>query len=441
MYNWQVDAESYSVKKIGNFRKINKIYIDKEKRKWYYRLVEKEENATKFTTPLLSEHSIGELSDKLVVCQYINTRLYTIFDSYLEFSNKYNMIEPSHRCFYEVIFGNLPQKPHFDIDIDLNRFNVDKDEILNNVLKSIKNNLKIVGIELNECRDVMIFSSHSAIKISFHIVIDNYCHSDNNEAKQFYKKVLEELPKEYCNYVDHAVYSKTQQFRMVGCQKYGSNRPKIFMKEKYEFIETPENPKHELNMTLSASLVSNTSYCKLLPSFFSEDDKPQRTFVDDVSDQDIKNATQLLLDEKSTYKILSVVGGIISLKRLRPSFCKVCNRVHENENPYIMIIEDNVYFDCRRSAGKKYFLGKIPKLTSLVRENLPTIPSGLTSLVRDENNNLLISQNIDIPDRLNNLSCKRKIKEPISRKIQSMTEEESFNIMKSASPSLDEWGK
>ena len=42
--------------------------------------------------------------------------------------------------------------------------------------------------------------------------------------------------------------------------------------------------------------------------------------------------------------------------------CRICNHIHENENPYLLIIglERDVYLDCRRnSMGKKLFVGKL----------------------------------------------------------------------------------
>jgi len=57
--------------------------------------------------------------------------------------------------------------------------------------------------------------------------------------------------------------------------------------------------------------------------------------------------------------VRDVKGSIISLKRLKPSFCKICERVHEHENPYLLVIDDNVYFYCRRNTDKNLPLGKI----------------------------------------------------------------------------------
>jgi len=73
-------------------------------------------------------------------------------------------------------------------------------------------------------------------------------------------------------------------------------------------------------------------------------------------------------DSNFPYRIDKIHGDIITLKRLRPSRCQLCNRVHEHENPYIRITTTgSVYFDCRRSnSNQKLVLGKlnIHKLSS-----------------------------------------------------------------------------
>ena len=39
------------------------------------------------------------------------------------------------------------------------------------------------------------------------------------------------------------------------------------------------------------------------------------------------------------------------LKRNAKSYCPICNRDHQTENPYMFILGGKVYWDCRRSEG------------------------------------------------------------------------------------------
>ena len=59
------------------------------------------------------------------------------------------------------------------------------------------------------------------------------------------------------------------------------------------------------------------------------------------------------------------------LKRIKPSRCKICCRVHEHENPYLLIIGDErkVYFQCRRAPeDRKLLLGKLKPDSTNVKE-------------------------------------------------------------------------
>ncbi len=48
------------------------------------------------------------------------------------------------------------------------------------------------------------------------------------------------------------------------------------------------------------------------------------------------------------------IGNYIILKRLKPSYCQVCLRTHEHENPYLFVKPYlngyQLYFNCRRNT-------------------------------------------------------------------------------------------
>ena len=47
---------------------------------------------------------------------------------------------------------------------------------------------------------------------------------------------------------------------------------------------------------------------------------------------------------------------LIVLRRLNPTYCEICKRVHESENPFITVTGDfrNVVFYCRRADEKDF---------------------------------------------------------------------------------------
>ncbi len=364
---------------MGYYRIINKV-------KWYYRLKPQTEN-NKTKSGLFSDTPRHTLTNALIVSlSYYDVetgktyRLYTHFKSYLEYGI-YQMKLPHHeRCFYEIILGESAQKPHFDIDID--DPTVDGEAVKDNLIDSIIAVLK--NIKLNLTTDVLLYTSHGAnekgTKQSYHVIVDNYCHANNVEAKAFYYKVIDNITSEHSQWIDRAVYGSLQQFRTTGSRKIGSERVKVFQKAwsyhdkqiDHEYPEPPDGPEHEFVMQLEASIVGFTGNCKFLPPF---EPKPEHvkhydSEVDDVSPDEANEAINLIglagniniNDPRFPYKFMGINGPIVMLKRTKPSRCKICCRVHEHENPYLLVIGDerSVYFHCRRAPeGKSLFLGKL----------------------------------------------------------------------------------
>lgn len=364
-------------------------------KRWYYR-VKKDESleGNKFKTKALIEDiSQKQLENKFVVCYVTpnNIKLFTYFENYTDFG-LYSVKFPVEKwCFYECIFGTNAQKLHFDIDITLDNeiqmptgYDLESLSLLlrNETIMTSIELLQDVGVIINYNTDILLYSSHGQQKRSYHFIINNYCVLSNEEAKGFYEKVIEKIGKKYPmisnkqlkKWIDHAVYSSFQQFRIVGSQKYQSNRPKKLEKKwllldkeiNHEYIEKSESIEHEFMLQLEESLVSLTNNCNLLPSFL--DDKPMKIkssnieHIDSVPVEIAKQALELyakkccdvlMTDYRFPYKILKIQGGLILLKRLKPSKCKICQKNHEHENPYLILVKNNngfdVFFNCRRS--------------------------------------------------------------------------------------------
>lgn len=323
-------------------------------------------------TSLLQNRVITD-TNLIISLSLENTRIYTYFNSYIDFA-KYQSKFPIEKCsFHEVILGHNYQKPRFDIDLEevtLEEAEHIKDQLIDAVINVFDKN----GINLDLRKDLILCTSHGEMKKSYHIIINNWCHSNNKDAKGFYNKVMNELTMEKKDNIDCSVYSSKQQFRIIGSQKVGSKRPKVFQERWfykrqeiiYQYSETPENEFHKIILQLEASLLSVTQHCNLLPIF--TDQIPRLSCINSINEQTAINALKLCakfagLSEDSPkfpYRLQSVKGGIIILKRLLSSKCKICERIHEHENPYLIVVgdEQSVYFCCRRSE-KKLFLGKL----------------------------------------------------------------------------------
>jgi len=361
--------------------------------------------------------------------------LYALFEDQYDLQNYIQTIPFADRAFFEIILAEFPQKPHFDIDISvtptlqdhldvsygqiedsLTRFSLD---LLSNVLKAIQTVLAEVGVEIDPYTDILVYSSHGKNaagrreKSSFHIVIDHFAHYNNQDAKGFFQRVADRVDPLYLPYLDRAVYNPRQQFRLVGCQKVGSNRPKLLepefyidgtryvhvytnrqgyiidldeeeekvylLDEKFKVIQEFSGQKYvqyqqkRLIDQLSESLVGFTSNCKLLPLFISEETRKKYenvTLPEDVLEKafDLLTDKLAVFDRDNPFTIRDIAGSLINLDSTEPYTCLICNRRHESENPYLSVFQNQVYYRCRRYEEEEkknglmpnpYFLGSL----------------------------------------------------------------------------------
>jgi len=395
-----------------NIRRNNGPLIIYDKR-WYFTLVPGINKYHKRSKSLMDDHPLNNIAQHMVVCftpdklpeqnrPFRNNkgeqrRIYAFFDSYLEFHTYKEKFNKTDRAFYEVIFGELPQKPHFDIDIDLEEIrktypneNIDeigeilKDAVITGCIQVLNENLVTLDLE----KDMLVYSSHGPNKRSYHIVINNKCHDGNKEANAFYDVVVEKVKlitnNKYSEFIDHGVYSPRQQFRLIGCQKCGSNRPKVFNEQFYyqnklythQYNEDVSDPTIKELAQIYESMVSFCSGCIYLPSLIPSKHINENN-LDNLPDLEISVVQYCLnlLREKMEscliplgitrnfcpFSFNEVKGHIIVLKRDRGSFCPICRKIHQKQHPYMFIVSGKIYWHCRRSHkyadNKKLFIG------------------------------------------------------------------------------------
>lgn len=421
-------------------------------KKWYYRLKPKNNK-----DGLFSEYTRSSLINHLIVCWNYKKpenrksyRLYTAFDDYVEFARFYIKIQHKDRTFYEIILGERGQKPHFDIDIEDPLVDGDKvrDALISAII-SVLADKNIIGC----LEDFCVFTSHSNnnnnsknYKRSYHIVLNKWYHANNIEAKAFYLDVIERVHPQYHAYIDPKVYSPTQAFRMPASTKRDKNRFKILHTEwtytnnnnntnnetknqeqqvKFRFPEEPEDSNHQLAMTLETGLVGFVNNCKSLPAFTLPETIHQYEEADDVTPEEAKAALNLVAkvgkvtvnSKRFPYKLMEIEGPFVTLKRIKPSCCKICKRIHEHENPYLLIIgeERSVYFCCRRSAdNKKLFLGNLNDKDP----NNSTINSNENNTEAHE---LVKNWSSDVISRLQNLAQENEGIKHIKRPVNETT--------------------
>jgi hypothetical protein len=346
--------------------------------KWYYLLKGNNDPIRKiYKRGLLDD--IHNIEEKTVICAQPQPqqRFFSAFNTHIDFYELNETMNESDRHFYEVIFGESPQKPHFDLDIPCDEngnyiseeLKTNCDNILSELLQGIIYVCKKVNVKINPENDIRVYTSHGINKRSYHVILCNYCHSNNLEARAFYDNVMETLP-EYIilsKCIDSSVYSVKQQFRILGSSKPGTNRIKTRMAS-YKINEIQYEGKVGNKLEeLEHSLVSYTSGCIFLPEFCLKNKSTKITGDGlTLSNEIVQSCVQLMGislnigDIYSFFSVSNVKGGLISLKKKRPYNCVICNRVHENENPYLRInIYSQVYYYCRRNEKAKILLGCI----------------------------------------------------------------------------------
>jgi len=474
------EAKKYDPNDIKTFTPGRNIRMIHEK-KWYYKIKseeeakEEEEEKDKDSAPsdalavekkrapqkkhsLLDEHPKETLPGKLIVClkakgKQKDVHYFAVFKDFIEFGTYQEKVQAEDRCFYEVIFGDHMQKPHFDIDIDQDTLDellskmpstekqTEEDEdstitdsiptdtsdgqdfpdedpgfegdnfvlnhrslgdyMLSTLITHLIKIFKKKGIVLKPQDDILVYSSHRANKTSYHLIINNYCHQNHLEAKQLHRKALKHIKQDmkskgleilkalpYEKIIDSSVYSSLQQFRIVGSHKPGTNYDKVFIKHLqvgnfdfvHKYVEDPDDEDHERIIILDESLITNVNSCITLPPFSGKTTYPEyrqnnrALMQQDVTKDMARFAINMLAtnsgitpeDRRFPFKFMTIKGGLVLLKRIRPSRCSLCSRVHENDNPYLIIGGDGsslkrpVYYHCRRSPiTEKKFLGEI----------------------------------------------------------------------------------
>ena len=70
-----------------------------------------------------------------------------------------------------------------------------------------------------------------------------------------------------------------------------------------------------------------------------------------IADDKINDVINIIdVKYKNVYTFDKISNGIIYIKRLMPSYCSICKRVHNSIDGYIFIKDAHYYLNCRRSS-------------------------------------------------------------------------------------------
>jgi hypothetical protein len=350
-------------------------YIFKSQGKnWFYRL--KGENG------LLENIRDEEKLFGLIVA-FVNAeekRYFTCFESFIECIQMMIKVPEHQRNYHEVVFDFRNQKMRFDIDIKKKRMmndvvieNIEFPEVQKFLDCLIENIIRVyseIGYQLIPEKHILVFSSHGEEKWSFHIIIDGFYCENCHEAAELFRMITDKM--EHIDWLDASIYNPNHSLRMLLSSKNGRTKKlekKWMFKDKeivFEYSETPRNEKHQTVLEFERSFISLTENCFPIPCMVKKDLSKSVKFDTNVDNDVLDYSYRLFVSlYGKVFGYERSVGSLVLLKRLEPSGCPICERTHEVENGFLWIkpVEGNgmttneIYFDCRRSGGKKIMIG------------------------------------------------------------------------------------
>ena len=277
----------------------------------------------------------------------IHTREFTATSTHIEFAHAYEQADETKKVLYEVIMGERNQKIYFDVDVESGALTMsDARDMMLQLIQSINKEIDCGS------SNIMVFNSFdetdlSHSKISYHVVIDRHYVKSNVHNKVICKRIISNLDDKYHKYVD-ILYSTLQQFRMLGSHKVGKdNRVKRIDKDLSSWEAMREERMLGIERFL-ASLITNTSNCKII-----DVDIPEEKVYDNSASSNVvhfDDLNSLVHDKLGCYKLLDSDNYFYPLRRIsKNAICLVCERCHDNENAFLTVDNSGcVYFQCFR---------------------------------------------------------------------------------------------
>jgi hypothetical protein len=300
---------------------------------------------------------------------------FTCFRDHYQFIEWNDQYPPSHRNCFEIVRSG-PQKPHFDVDIkDVPLSDLDgiASATITSLLSGIQTIMTIFRVLYDPNQHLLVFTSHGENKRSFHIVLRGLCHDDEKEAKNFYDLVVAQMPENVRAYVDNSVYKKNQQFRLLGNEKMGSNRPKQIdehLTKWYPRISDSYQRKISWFEESAVGLIINDHVW--LPSFKPKIVNTVRSFIDSEKyyNDMITAFEQSTLSEIYKVRDSGITNGLIPLDRISIAWCSIHKRRHDNENAFLTISTNgDIFIRCGQGPSDGFIkIGSINHLTNNIED-------------------------------------------------------------------------
>jgi hypothetical protein len=245
------------------------------------------------------------------------------FQSYTEYKKFHISMEDSSN--YEIISGK--QSLYFDFDGEF-----DFDILTSRIREKFK----------DEKIQVTLYSSCDAVKKSYHVIVKGIYFKDHVDCGIMAMNLASDLPS-----FDACVYTSKRNLRLLGSRKINSTRVKKFDRVLYK---SPSYKCRYEDDPLYMSLVTGIADSKLfeMGEIYTI---PKREFqTAQLSEIEVV----LMMEKVNTFfphvfTKREVSGNSITLKRVMPFVCLVCDRKHDNENASVFKRGNSIMFRCFRN--------------------------------------------------------------------------------------------
>lgn len=340
----------------------------------------------------MDSHTVFIIANELLKTNKEVGRYYTVFSSFKEFLLKRDKYPHCHELFLDHINNkpNIAGRLVFDFDIKNtpvpSKF---KSQIENTVFEVINKYFR----DIDESRLEFVWStSKNPTKFSKHLTVKNlYFDNWMGLSKVFYNLFCIEWDNGSYDWIsskdliDFQIVRNRASLRMVGSSKINGcplimddprfsltdSLIRIYLKShrQTEQLITRQNiiPEVFTNVLTGGRVAidpnsdpnSDPHFDRSLDGLSAQISSSIKSVeIDPIYDRVIYYKAFCMCDilKPGVFKMGKVNGNILSLLRLRPDKCLLSDRVHEQENAYIRIIDDEdhyiVRFGCYRSCSK-----------------------------------------------------------------------------------------
>lgn len=174
------------------------------------------------------------------------------------------------------------------------------------------------------------------------------------------------------NVIDWGIYTKNRQMRTVYSCKQMSNRPLLPYRGHGYSRDAPVEDFFITGVSPGVQIIED-----FIPVISRSFKGPTLNSIG-IIEEDIREIVAEVLDGAFAY---TIADTYVSLRRIKPSMCPTCGRIHERESAFISITRTGQYkFCCFRDMKKKKRIGTAKDYSKIPNFDAPRLCPTLTSI-------------------------------------------------------------